>query len=54
MSKRESAIAHDRTEKALASAARWLKRRGARREKRETRQAYNDAASLIVNRLRRA
>jgi hypothetical protein len=42
-----------RIDKALESAARWLKRRGARREKRATRQAYTEAASVIMNRLHR-
>lgn len=42
-----------RTDKALESAARWLKRRGARREKRESRVAYTEAASIILNRLHR-
>lgn len=59
MAKRESSnraergIASDRTDKALESAARWLRRRGLRREKRATRQAYTDAAAVITSRLRR-
>lgn len=42
-----------RTQRALRSAARWLRRRGKSREHRETRQAYNEAAALILNRARR-
>jgi len=59
MSKKEVTIranrdlANERTDKALISAARWLRRRGGRREKRETRKAYDEAATLILNRLNR-
>jgi hypothetical protein len=59
MSKKETTlrarrdVANEKIEKALTSAARWLKRRGARREKTETRHAYNDAATMIMNRIRR-
>ena len=42
--------ADERTERALRSAARWLKRRGAKRESRETKRAYATAASIIMNR----
>lgn len=46
-------LANERTDKALQSAAKWLQRRGARREKRETKAAYNEAATLILTRLHR-
>ena len=40
--------AHDRAPRLMRSAAAWLKRRGARREGRIVKQAYNEAASLIA------
>lgn len=49
----ERQIAHDRVNRALASASRWLKRRGKARESRATRRAYDEAASVIMNRVRR-
>lgn len=46
-------LANEKVDKALRSAASWLRRRGERREKRETQRAYDEAATVILNRLHR-
>lgn len=59
MSKKETTIraerdlANERIDRAIDSAARWLRRRGAQRDSREIRRAYEEAATTIVNRMRR-